>query len=270
MIILKTKHQKNIIILLSSRGWRIQWSIVPEVSEPMVSWLRVSMCQQENTCGSGGHHAVPLIHVCFLRSLQRKTWQCLRSSSLCLMWPRKRRYSIAPQSVSTNGETALVHVVIELFSTEPVWEDGGCVGEDQKVSQSEKSPYWIIKCGFIKWGTDKCLFVCMYMSASSCGCSRRAPGSSTSACGWLSSAPASCRTSLWASWSVRGVHNTHRQSSFILRMYCSAWKNAHTYMQSSAHKQMHSCISCVTVLSPCEGGLQAIDIFQVRMLPEDI
>lgn len=229
MIILKTKHQnkdhhssvfQRLEDPVEHRAWGL-WTngkltsyVYVSAGKHMQQWW-LSCCPIHSS-------------VCFLRSLQRKTWPCLRSSSLCLMWHRKHRYNTAPQSVSANSETPLVHVVIELLFSYRT-----CLGRWQTCwrrskSKWKKSPYWIINCGFIKWGIDKCLFVCMYMSACSCGCSQRAPGNSTSACGWLSSAPASCRTSLWASWSVRGVHNTHRQSSFILTMYCSAWKNAYT------------------------------------------
>lgn len=46
--------------------------------------------------------------------------------------------------------------------------------------------------------------------------------------------------------------NKQRQSFFIPLTYCTPWigprKNAHTYVQSTAHKQMHSYVTCVTVL----------------------
>lgn len=46
--------------------------------------------------------------------------------------------------------------------------------------------------------------------------------------------------------------NEPRQSFFIPLTYCTPWigprKNAHAYTQSSAHKQMHSYVTCVTVL----------------------
>lgn len=167
MIILKTKHLKNIIIIfLSSRGWRIQWSIVPEVSEPMVGWLCASVCQQEHT-GSGGRHVVPFIHLFVLLGASK--------GRLDRVWEVPARAWRGPESAGTtqllnqyphNGETALVRVVIELLFSYRT-----CLGRWQTCwrrskSKWKESPYWVINCGFIKWGIDKCLFVCVRVHVS--------------------------------------------------------------------------------------------------------
>lgn len=82
------------------RGWRIQWSIVPEVSEPMVRRPPTSCLTASCFCVSGGKSMLQWRYkITFLfvvsRSLQRKTWLYLRSSSLYLMLHKKHRYNTA-------------------------------------------------------------------------------------------------------------------------------------------------------------------------------
>lgn len=106
--------------------------------------------------------------------------------------------TLGPASKRLTASTHSVCLKTLLFS-EPVWQDGGRAGEDQEVGEPPASclmsSFKIVYFCFIFFS----LSLCFHVSACSCGCSRRAPGSFTSACGWRSSAPASCRTSSWAS-----------------------------------------------------------------------
>lgn len=98
-------YRLRIRVFLCSRGWRIQWSIVPEVSEPMV--LSSScFCVRSKP----GNPVTSLL--VSLRSLQRKTWPSLRSSSSFWTLHRKHRYEAASKTPFTRSEAPWAHVLL--------------------------------------------------------------------------------------------------------------------------------------------------------------